>query len=82
MIGVQTPFSSRSISGILAYIDNGNAWVIEGATGNRRPVVTTGDLDGHIFSISFDREWLLFSEKVHQSKTYINSLWAVRIDQG
>ena len=81
MIGVQTPFSSRSISGILAYIDNGNAWVIDGATGNRRPVVTTGDLDGHIFVISFDREWLLFSRKSPPNQDYINSLWVVRIDR-
>ena len=81
MIGVQTPFSSRSISGILAYIDNGNAWVIEGATGNRRPVITSGDLDGHIFSLSFDREWLLFSRKSAPNQDFINSLWVVRIDR-
>ncbi len=81
MIGVQTPFSSRSISGVLAYIDNGNAWVIEGATGNRRPVVTTGDLDGHILNISYDREWLLYSRKSAANKDYINSLWVVRINR-
>lgn len=81
MIGVQSPFSSKSISGILAYIDNGNAWVIEGATGNRRPVVTTGDLDSHIFSISLDRTWLLYSRKSLTNANYINSLWAVRIDR-
>jgi hypothetical protein len=81
MIGVQTPFSSKSISGILAYIDNGNAWVIEGATGNRRPVVTTGDLDGHIFSVSFDRTWLLYSRKSPANADYINSLWVVRLDR-
>ncbi len=81
MVGVQTPFSSRSISGILAYIDNGNAWIIEGATGNRRPVVTTGDLDGHILSISYDREWLLYSRKNPANEDYINSLWVVRINR-
>lgn len=81
MIGVQTPFSSKSISGIMAYIDNGNAWVIEGATGNRRPVITTGDLDGHVFSVSFDRTWLLYSRKSPANSTDINSLWAVRLDR-
>lgn len=81
MIGVQTPFSSKSISGVLAYIDNGNAWIMEGATGNRRPVVTTGDLDGHVFSVSFDRTWLLYSRKSPANSDYINSLWTVRIDR-
>ncbi len=65
MIGVQAPFTSQTISGSLAYIDNGNAWIIEGATGNRRPLVTTGDLDGHVFAMSYDREWLLYSRKAN-----------------
>ncbi len=81
MIGVQAPFTSQQISGVLAFIDNGNAWVIEGATGNRRPIVTTGDLDGHIFAVSYDREWLLFSRKGDASKGIINTLWVIRINK-
>lgn len=81
MIGVQSPFSSRSVSGILAYIDNRNAWIIDGSTGNRRPVVTTGDLDGHVFSVSYDREWLLYSRKSPENADYINSLWVIRINR-
>ncbi len=68
MVGVQVPYAAKNVSGVLAYIDNGNAWVITGSTGNRRPIVTTGDLDGHVFSVSFDREWLLFSRKGTRKK--------------
>lgn len=81
MVGVQAPFTSQQISGVLAYIDNGNAWVIEGATGNRKPLVTTGDLDGHVFAVSFDREWLLYSRKGDTTKGIINTLWVIRLNK-
>ena len=78
MIGVQSPFTSQSISGIMAYITSSNAWVMEGSTGNRRPVVSTGDLDGRIFSISPDGEWLLFSRS-SETENEINTLWIVNL---
>lgn len=61
MVGVQRPFSPINIPGRLAYLAGGNAWVMEGSTGDRRPVVTTGDLDGRVFSLSPKGEWLLFT---------------------
>ncbi len=51
MVGVQTPFTPLSIPGRIAYLIAGNAWVMDGSTGSRRPVVTTGDLDGSIFNL-------------------------------
>ena len=81
MIGVQAPFTPRQISGIIAYIDNGNAWIMEGSTGNRKPVVTTGDLDGKVLKVSFDREWLLYSRKTASSEVGINSLWVTRLNR-
>jgi resuscitation-promoting factor RpfB len=80
MVGVQTPFTSLTIPGRLAYLTAGNAWVIEKATGNRKPVITTGDLDGRVFSLSKDGEWLLFTRKAQSGeKDTINSLWVVRV---
>jgi len=64
MIGVQSPFSSIEIDGVIAYISSSNAWIMDGNTGNRKIVVSTGDLDGRIFSISFDRKWLLFLDQL------------------
>jgi resuscitation-promoting factor RpfB len=81
MVGVQAPFSSRTISGLLAYIDNGNAWVIDQTTGNRKPLVTTGDLDGHIFAVSYDRQWLLYSRKGDTTKGVLNTLWVIRTNK-
>ncbi len=78
MVGSQAPFASFQIPGRLAYLLAGNAWIIEGTTGNRRPVVTSGDLDGRIFSLSPDGVWLLFTRRSDKEGT-INSLWAVKI---
>lgn len=61
MVGVQKPFTPIPIPGRLAYLSGGNAWVINTSTGNRRPVVTTGDLDGRIFTLSPKGDWLLFT---------------------
>ena len=63
MVGVQTPFMTVAIPGMIAYLAAGNAWVMEGSTGNRRPMVTTGDLDGRVFELSPDGSWLLFTRQ-------------------
>jgi hypothetical protein len=81
MVGNQAPFASVPIAGKLAYISAGNAWVMEENTGIRRPVVTTGDLDGRIFSISPDGSWLLYTRS-DESEDVINTLWVSRIDEG
>jgi hypothetical protein len=80
MVGVQSPYSVVSMQGLIVYISSGNAWAMEANTGNRRPVVTTGDLDGRIFTLSPDRNWLLFSRTTEEdSKTEINHLWLINL---
>ena len=80
MVGIQSPFKSVPIAGVLAYISSSNAWIMESNTGNRREVASTGDLDGRIFSISPDRKWLLFSRSTNNQNTNsINSLWVVNL---
>lgn len=79
VVGIQQMFSPAAIPGRLAYIIGGNAWVMEGDTGKRRVVVTGGDLDGYIFTLSPDGNWLLYTRK-SKEKGEINSLWAARID--
>jgi len=79
MVGVQTPFTAVSIKGRLAYLIAGNAWIMEESTGNRRPLISSGDLDGRVFSLSPDGEWLLFTRKPSKSSTDLtNSLWVVK----
>jgi hypothetical protein len=80
LVGVQTSFTPIPIPGRLAYLADGNAWMLEGTTANRIPIVNSGDLDGRIFSLSEDGTWLLFTRH-GESDELINSLWAVNIDE-
>jgi hypothetical protein len=75
MVGVQRAFVPISIPGRLVYLVDGDAWVIEGSTANRRQLVASGDLDGRVFSLSPDGEWLLFTRSAEEAGT-INHLWA------
>lgn len=81
MLGAESPFSSVAIPGRLAFLSAGNAWVLEQNTGARRPVVTSGDLDGRVFEISPDGEWLLFS-RLSANETQINELWVASLNEG
>jgi len=79
MVGAQASFTPLNISGTLAYLAGGNAWIMEGSTANRRVVVSTGDLDGRIFTLSPNGEYLVFTRKSSKpADEEINSLWAVR----
>lgn len=85
MVGVQKPFTPISIPGRLVYLSGGNAWLMENSTGSRRPLITTGDLDGHVFSLSPKGDWLLFTRQDKASTGHasasaakrINTLWAI-----
>lgn len=79
MVGIQTPFVPVAIPGRLIYIRDGNAWLIEETTGDRRAIITTGDLDGRVLALSDDLNWLLFTRS-SQAEGVINSLWAMQID--
>ncbi|MCL4258516.1 MAG: G5 domain-containing protein [Anaerolineales bacterium] len=79
MIGAQSPFSSVNIPGRLAFLAGGNAWLLEENTGSRRALVTTGDLDGRVFEISPDGDWLLFSRS-SEAEGQINTLWVVSLN--
>jgi hypothetical protein len=79
MVGAQSSFTPLNTPGILAYLAGGNAWVMEGSTANRRIIVSTGDLDGRIFALSPNGDYLIFTRKSKKSPSdEINTLWAVR----
>ena len=80
MVGVQTPLAPIAIPGKLIYLRDGNVWAIEKTTGNRQAVLTVGDLDGRIFSLSSDGSWLLFTRH-EEDEELINSLWVARIGE-
>ncbi|MCC6187492.1 MAG: G5 domain-containing protein [Anaerolineales bacterium] len=78
MVGTQGSFTLVPISGTLAYISGRNAWVMRENTGQRLPLTTAGDLDGRVFDLSPDGQWLLFTREVTQASSQnFNTLWAV-----
>lgn len=81
MVGVQAPFLSTPLPGRLVYLTAGNAWVMEETTGKRRPLVTSGDLDGRVFKLAPDASWLLYTRKSDGTDpSVINTLWAVSVN--
>jgi len=79
MIGAQASFTPLTIAGTLVYLAGGNAWQMDGSTANRRLLVSTGDLDGRIFTLSPNGDYLIFTRKSKKpADQEINTLWAVR----
>lgn len=77
MIGVQAAYTPLPIEGRLAYVSGGNAWLIQGNTSNRQPLILTGDLDGRVARLSPDGRWFLFTRHAEDEQEIINSLWAI-----
>jgi hypothetical protein len=78
MVGAQASFAPLPIPGKLAFLAAGNAWIMDTSTSNRRLLVNTGDLDGRIFVLSSDGNYLLFTRKSKKpADQQINTLWAV-----
>ena len=77
MRGAKAEYAPIKINGRLIYISDGNAWMMEGSTENRTPLVSTGDLDGRILDLSSDGQWLLFSRTGRS--TEVNGLWMLNL---
>ncbi len=79
MVGTQSATTPVVIEGRLLYMASGNAWLMEGNSANRMPILVSGDLDGRIFRVSPDGRWLLFS-RVSDDEDVINELWITPLD--
>ncbi|HUH97442.1 MAG TPA: G5 domain-containing protein, partial [Anaerolineales bacterium] len=78
MVGAQSSFTPLTIPGKIAYLAGGNAWIMDTSTANRQLLVNTGDLDGHVFTLSSNGNYLLFTRKSKKpADQQINTLWAV-----
>jgi resuscitation-promoting factor RpfB len=78
MVGAQAAFSPVPVEGTLAYLSGTTAWVMSGDSGNRRPLLLEGKLDGRVFKLSPDGAMLLYTvEGPEDDPAIINTLWAV-----
>jgi hypothetical protein len=75
MLGTQAAHTPIPIEGVLAYVSGGNAWIVKDNSGNRQPIVLSGELDGRILQISPDEKWLLYSQLETEEEGTINALW-------
>jgi len=73
------------ITGSLAYISNGNAWIMRGSSATKRPLTDSGALDGRVFALSPDGNQLLYTERFsgedEEEGIYFNTLWTI-LDTG
>lgn len=76
-LGTLGSLSTVPVTGTVAYIANGNAWVMRHSNGDKRPLTFTGDLDGRVFSLSPDGRYLLFSRAVEERSNLLNTLWLI-----
>ena len=78
MVGAQAAFRPVAVDGTLAYLSSTTAWVMTGDSGNRRPLLLEGTLDGRVFKLSPDSRLLLYTlQGPEDDPSVINSLWAV-----
>jgi len=82
--GVQVDIPPVPITGTLAYISQGDAWVMRTTSPNRRRLTSTGDLDHRVFSLSPDGTHLLFTrsggaeeEEEPEGSSPLNTLWMI-----
>lgn len=78
-IGTQGTVAPVDLQGTLLYIASGNAWVVRHSTVERRPLTTTGDLDGRVFEATSDGKYLLYSRRAatNAAPSALNTLWLI-----
>ncbi|NPV09499.1 MAG: hypothetical protein HPY83_16260 [Anaerolineae bacterium] len=79
-VGLPPSGGGVEFDGTVAYLAQGNAWLLRGEARTRRPLTTTGDLDGRVFELSPDGRTLLFTRREGAHSQALNSLWAVATD--
>ncbi len=79
VMGALGSVKTVEITGTLAYISNGNAWVMRYNTNGRRPLTFDGGLDRRVFALSPNGRDLLFSRSAGDDapRGELNTLWMV-----
>lgn len=75
-IGTSGEVEPVPLVGTLAYINNGNAWIMRGSSTSKTSITTEGNLDNQVFTLSPDGRQLLFTRKLadDESNNSLNQL--------
>lgn len=77
-VGPATTLDPVDISGTIAYINNGNVWVMRGNSDTRRQITNTGDIDPtRAFSLSENGNQLIVTRKIDGDDAFANQLWYI-----
>ena len=76
-VGYQQEVEPISLPGVLAYINNGNAWVIPGRSQDKRRLTGSSDLDSFVFSLTQSGSHILYTRKPADTVSFINELWLI-----
>jgi hypothetical protein len=81
-VGVDaTTLEPAPITGTLAYISHGNAWIMRGSSATKRLLTNSGRLDDIVFELSSNGNQLLytqsFDETAEDADIYFNTLWVI-----
>ncbi|MGQ9552517.1 MAG: G5 domain-containing protein [Anaerolineae bacterium] len=79
-VGTEGSTGEVAFAGTIAYLAQGNAWVMRGNSAAQRVLVADGDLDGRVFELSPNGKTLLFTRRSVEGTTNLNSLWSVATD--
>lgn len=63
-VGPRGQLPSVPVEGTIAYLSNGNAWLMRDSSNSRRLLTSSGDLDGRVFSLSPDGRYLLYTRHI------------------
>ena len=81
VVGVSEEVEPVLITGTLAYINNGNAWIVRRNTTEKRALTITSDLDSFVFSLSADGQYLLYTREPEDTESFVNDLWLMDTTQ-
>jgi hypothetical protein len=76
-VGPNQQLDPIAVNGTLAYISNGNVWMMRGSSATKRPLTNSGDLDQRVFSLSADGRQLIFTRDISTDVVLDNELWYI-----
>jgi resuscitation-promoting factor RpfB len=75
VVGINQAVEPFAITGTIAYINNGNAWVIRRNSTEKRPLTTTSDLDSMVLALSPDGQHIIYTREPADTESFVNELW-------